>query len=620
MINSLNVAQTGLYAAKISVENVSNNISNQNTQGYKKRTTELSELPHIDSKITGRGASVDGVVRTTSEYMYNNLIRENSKESYYNKLSEMLGGVEAIFKESEENGFSSDLDRYFQSVENLRSNPNSEIYKTDLKTQATIVVDSLQRLYSGIEAQEQIVKDALDEDIRQINGILEDIGEINELLGHQSEPTNDLLDRRDLLELKLSQHIDIEVTRTPDYELKIAGEIALRYNKNIRDVAVYEKYTPQQDRYINNDGVTSNILNGITFDNKDEITYKLDNTHSVSVIAGEFVQDSLGNNVDLDGDSVPDLVDNTNYVRALAYKINHDADISQSVRAFNGNYAIDESGNKVTNDATDNFLLLEAKTDGELGEFTGRITVVEQTDATNPNTITNRVGVYKDEYQSNPSTSLYGIAIFDEPVTPKSGTLKAVIDNLTTEAGSSQYEVYKDKLDAFARTLSDTTDKYIKNSDDTYVYGEAATDNVTGDVKSIGLFSGSTVKTLTFNSLAVSDLSQVDLDYLSTLQWKKDISFDGMPQGTADSESTSFSEFYQELLVGISSDKENNDFLFDTQKSVKQSIQSSYEQVVTVDNDEEMLNLIKFQAAYTANAKVITVVDEMLDTLLNIKR
>ncbi|XPV68976.1 MAG: flagellar basal body protein [Halarcobacter sp.] len=36
MLNSLNVAQTGLSAAKVAVENVSNNIANQNTPGYKK--------------------------------------------------------------------------------------------------------------------------------------------------------------------------------------------------------------------------------------------------------------------------------------------------------------------------------------------------------------------------------------------------------------------------------------------------------------------------------------------------------------------------------------------------------------------------------------------------------
>ncbi len=50
------------------------------------------------------------------------------------------------------------------------------------------------------------------------------------------------------------------------------------------------------------------------------------------------------------------------------------------------------------------------------------------------------------------------------------------------------------------------------------------------------------------------------------------------------------------------------------------SIQSSYDQLTKVDKDEEMLDLMKFQAAYTANAKIITAIDEMLQTLLGLKR
>ncbi|MBP6498279.1 MAG: hypothetical protein KA253_06360, partial [Campylobacteraceae bacterium] len=35
--------------------------------------------------------------------------------------------------------------------------------------------------------------------------------------------------------------------------------------------------------------------------------------------------------------------------------------------------------------------------------------------------------------------------------------------------------------------------------------------------------------------------------------------------------------------------------------------------------DEELANLMKFQTAYSANAKIITTIDQMLDTLLGIK-
>jgi flagellar hook-associated protein 1 FlgK len=125
---------------------------------------------------------------------------------------------------------------------------------------------------------------------------------------------------------------------------------------------------------------------------------------------------------------------------------------------------------------------------------------------------------------------------------------------------------------------------------------------------------------MAFNESAINDLDQSDLDYLATLQWKKDLSFDGKAQDPSNNENTSFSEFFQEIRVNVSSDKESSDFLHKTQKDVQTALTSSYNELVKVDKDEELLNLVKFQAAYEANAKIITVIDEMLKTLLGLKR
>ena len=66
----------------------------------------------------------------------------------------------------------------------------------------------------------------------------------------------------------------------------------------------------------------------------------------------------------------------------------------------------------------------------------------------------------------------------------------------------------------------------------------------------------------------------------------------------------------------VSSKKENISLKLETQESITVSLQSTYDQLTKVDTDEEMIYLMQFQAAYEANAKVITAVDEMLETLL----
>jgi flagellar hook-associated protein FlgK len=757
MLKSLNVAQTGLSAAKIAVENVSNNIANENTPGYKKRVVQLSELTLGDSRFTGSGVRADNAYRITSEYMFNNIMKENTKNSYYDEISSIVGNVEQMFKETDTSGFSNDLNRFFQAVENLRTTPSSELYKTTLKTTGSNLVDSLQNLYENIEQQESITYNRLEDNVQEINAILNDIGELNQQMGLSNNSTNDLLDKRDQLEKELSALVDIDVDRTDgDYQLKIGGAIAVRYNTNIREVNLVEDNTTQIDRFATEDangtaidsiangrtfeiqelvltGASNNNMildSGITFtpngesaialdydetegkvlidggingtepfkitqegvltfevtaqsngdsfdfktgdtitittdtdsdlttfisgsanwtDNGDgtytansdntvnfpdagdsinvqrtvgtglsdvdtTITYKFDNTHEVSVTFGDYVLDANGNQVDLDNDGVADQIDESNFIRALKYEINHNTYISEKVTAFNGNYQVDEDGNKTDLFSSDKFLVVEANQDGTDGSFVGRISITTAADGNDT--------IFKDDYQSVDAENKVYLAVYDSEVNVNSGIIKAQLENLTTTSPNNKIIDYKDKLDSLASALSDIYSKYVVEDNGSYTYGNISTDSYNGTktVENLGLFSGSTVKTLVFNEEMVNDLDQEDLDYISSMQWKDDIDFDGFAQDGSTQEKSSFSEFFQEVRVNISSDKENNDFLKETQTAVVQSLEASYEQLTKVDSDEEMINLIQFQAAYTANAKIITVVDEMLQTLLGIRR
>lgn len=741
MINSLNVAQTGLLASKASVENVMNNIANANTEGYKKRVVETSELSIADTRIWGRGVSLDDTVRITSQYMYDNIIKENSTETYYSQMSTLLSNVESAFSETDESGFSADLDRYYQTIESLRANPENEVYKSELSLNGQQIVDDLQSLYADIEDQEELAMDALNQYVKEINNILSDIAEVNDKINDQGYASNDLLDKRDLLEKELSSYANVSIDRDNEfYELKLGGEVVVR-NNNARILTIGEEATPQRDRYVNNDQ-TSSILNGVTFDQQDKIVFDLNNTTSISVEYGESLT------FDLDGDGVDDnvTVDETNYVRALVYKINSNSQLASQVKAYNGNYYLDENGTKVTDDSSDAFLLLESKVDGVEGNFESKITFVESsyttistsdngvtssnlissiassgisdgtsisfdvtlnaaqaTDTQMAATFTDDTGAYftlsptftngvtydsttgqinipagvttfsitmdtneladtdvnqnytfaltddsivptatlgatvtvldvstaisnnifKTEEQSNDATNTVSLQTFDEAITVSDGKLKAILENLTTESGKNKFDTYKTALDDFAKTFVDMTASYFKNDDDTYIYGEMATDESGVEATTISLFSGANVKSLSFNENAIGDLTQADYDYLATMQWKDDISFQGFGQDSSitdsDNELRSFSEFFQDLRIKISRDKENSDFLLDTQKAITESLTNSYEQMVNVDTDEEMVDLIKFQAAYTANAKIITVVDEMLDTILGIR-
>jgi flagellar hook-associated protein 1 FlgK len=71
-----------------------------------------------------------------------------------------------------------------------------------------------------------------------------------------------------------------------------------------------------------------------------------------------------------------------------------------------------------------------------------------------------------------------------------------------------------------------------------------------------------------------------------------------------------FVEFYS-LKVGVSTDKKSKLWVW-VQDAIANNLGTAYNEVVKVNSDDEMIDLMKFQAAFSANAQVISAVDEMI--------
>ena len=70
----------------------------------------------------------------------------------------------------------------------------------------------------------------------------------------------------------------------------------------------------------------------------------------------------------------------------------------------------------------------------------------------------------------------------------------------------------------------------------------------------------------------------------------------------------------------MGSDVRTADLNFDHQSTMIQHLNSYREEVSGVSLDEEMVNLVKFQHAYNAAARLITTTDEMMETIISIAR
>ena len=84
--------------------------------------------------------------------------------------------------------------------------------------------------------------------------------------------------------------------------------------------------------------------------------------------------------------------------------------------------------------------------------------------------------------------------------------------------------------------------------------------------------------------------------------------------------SSTFDDYYISLVGDVGSDVRQADLNFDHQTTMMSHLSNYREEVSGVSLDEEMVNLVKFQHAYTAAAKLITTTDEMMDTIIGMKR
>jgi flagellar hook-associated protein 1 len=74
---------------------------------------------------------------------------------------------------------------------------------------------------------------------------------------------------------------------------------------------------------------------------------------------------------------------------------------------------------------------------------------------------------------------------------------------------------------------------------------------------------------------------------------------------------------YRAYIVGLGVDSQTTQHRSDIQNKTRDQIDDARMAQSAVNVDEEMVNLVQFQRAYEASARVMTTIDQMLDTLVN---
>ena len=180
------------------------------------------------------------------------------------------------------------------------------------------------------------------------------------------------------------------------------------------------------------------------------------------------------------------------------------------------------------------------------------------------------------------------------------------LNNLTTNASSGTFTFTTGSTfnikDGFAVAISGTAasgDKVTFSVSEDAASLMSVSSTITADGQKIA--AGTTTNGDGGNALLMADL-QNELVF-NSVTW------------SSESGSFTFDEYYNAVVSTIGIESFSAQAILRQQEGVMLQLNSRRESISGVSIDEEMIKMIKFQQAYNASARMISMVDEMLDTL-----
>ena len=175
---------------------------------------------------------------------------------------------------------------------------------------------------------------------------------------------------------------------------------------------------------------------------------------------------------------------------------------------------------------------------------------------------------------------------------------------------------YMDRLDSFAGSI-------IEKVNELHQSGYAmTTDPLTGDpYTGVPFFSGTDASDIAVNSDIIDDVNMIAAaETVGGVPGDNGmaIQISNLQNAlTMNDDNATFDNYYNSLVSDVGTDVRGAAINYDHQSSVVTHLDNYRESVSGVSLDEEMVNLIKFQHAYEAAAKIISTADELLQTVIN---
>lgn len=576
------IGASGLQSAQNALNVTANNLANVDTEGYVRQQVVFSDKSYTTIKAntsttnmqqSGLGVSIGDVVHARDIFIDKVYRQENGRQAFYSTCYDTVEWLEDLFQELDGLEFVECIEDFYTAFEELAKSPADSTNQNLVIQKAELFVARCQTLYSDLQSYQSNMNDQIKESVDRVNEIGERIYELNlyiqkvEAGGVETAMT--ARDERDALLDELSQY----------------GTVATREDSSGFVWVDFQSVEFVQEYGCNNIALKTDKGTGF---------YTPYWSHLSNTAAGEYysvfnLSTEISSELNTDIGSIKALL----YLRGDGYGRYSDISTSEAYSAI------------------EDCLLMETQ---------AQIDMLFHTMITTLNDL------------FCPNVSASEVLSFDGT----DGDIYADINGaymIMTDADGNSYKIYADSLlldaencdvgadgelppqELFVRSGCDRyTTVYDADGNAYYLYNEED-ENDSSTMYQIGTVSVNQAL-LTQESLLPVMTQDGAVDYDLGARIIEAWEYQGMTINPNDNSPCTFEEYYDKIISNLGTMGSTYNSFSETLSATVSSLDNQRLQVSGVSSDEELTNMIKYQAAYNAASRYFTVISEMTELIV----
>lgn len=214
-VNLYNTGVSGLLAAQQQLATTGHNIANVNTEGFNRQRAEQNASVGLygGGNFVGSGTYVQDISRIYNQFTYKEQLHNQSNLGNADTLHKDLDQLNEIMSFSGAS-INSSIENFYQTMNGIADNPSDLGLRSIALNQAGVLSNDFSRLNDNIDQLEKSANSVIVQMANKISQLSVELAKINEQILQSQDLTingqpNDLLDKRDQLVGELGEYTSV---------------------------------------------------------------------------------------------------------------------------------------------------------------------------------------------------------------------------------------------------------------------------------------------------------------------------------------------------------------------------------------------------------------------------